>query len=64
MLENVPAYGRSFQQVCKKDLPQKINALFIRCMPDAEERYNDLLQTYPSICTAGTTNISGFLPRY
>jgi len=49
MLEKVPAYGRSFQVGMQKRSAAKDKRIVHSLVADAEERYNDFIQTYPSI---------------
>src|SRR5687768_16906396 len=49
MLEKVPAYGRSFQAGMQKRSAAKDKRIVHSLVADAEERYNDFIQTYPSI---------------
>jgi CRP-like cAMP-binding protein len=49
MLENVPAYGKSFQAGMQKRSAAKDKRIIHSLVADAEERYNDFIQTYPSI---------------
>lgn len=49
MLEQVPAYGRSFQAGMQKRSAAKDKRIVHSLVADAEERYNDFIQTYPSI---------------
>ena len=49
MLEKVPAYGRSFQAGMQKRSAAKDKRIVHSLVADAGERYNDFIQTYPSI---------------
>lgn len=49
MLEKVPAYSASFQAGMQKRSAAKDKRIVHSLIADAEERYNDFLQTYPSI---------------
>jgi len=49
MLEKVAAYGASFQAGMQKRSAAKDKRIVHSLTADAEERYNDFLQTYPSI---------------
>ena|SRR6187399_3421857 len=49
MLEKVPAYVRSFQAGMQKRSAAKDKRIVHSLVADAEERYNDFIQTYPSI---------------
>ena len=49
MLEKVPAYGKSFQAGMQKRSAAKDKRIIHSLVADAEERYNDFIQTYPSI---------------
>ena len=49
MLEKVPAYSASFQSGMQKRSAAKDKRIVHSLIADAEERYNDFLQTYPSI---------------
>ena len=49
MLETVIAYGRSFQAGMQKRSAAKDKRIVHSLVADAEERYNDFMQTYPSI---------------
>ena len=49
MLEQVPAYSRSFQAGMQKRSAAKDKRIVHSLVADAEERYNDFMQTYPSI---------------
>ena len=49
MLEKVAAYGASFQAGMQKRSAAKDKRIVHSLIADAEERYNDFLQTYPSI---------------
>ena len=49
MLETVPAYGKSFQAGMQKRSAAKDKRIVHSLVADAEERYNDFIQTYPSI---------------
>ena len=49
MMEKVPAYGRSFQAGMQKRSAAKDKRIVHSLVADAEERYNDFIQTYPSI---------------
>ena len=49
MLEKVPAYGKSFQAGMQKRSAAKDQRIIHSLVADAEERYNDFIQTYPSI---------------
>jgi len=49
MMEKVPAYSRSFQAGMQKRSAAKDKRIVHSLVADAEERYNDFIQTYPSI---------------
>ena len=49
MMEKVPAYSRSFQAGMQKRSVAKDKRIVHSLVADAEERYNDFIQTYPSI---------------
>ena len=49
MLEKVPAYSASFQAGMQKRSAAKDKRIVHSLIADAEERYHDFLQTYPSI---------------
>lgn len=49
MREKVPAYSASFQAGMQKRSAAKDKRIVHSLIADAEERYNDFLQTYPSI---------------
>jgi len=49
MLEKVPAYSKSFQAGMQKRSAAKDKRIVHSLVADAEERYNDFMQTYPSI---------------
>ena len=49
MLERVPAYGKSFQAGMQKRSAAKDKRIVHSLVADAEERYNDFIETYPSI---------------
>jgi CRP-like cAMP-binding protein len=49
MLEQVAAYGKSFQAGMQKRSAAKDKRIVHSLVADAEERYNDFIQTYPSI---------------
>ena len=49
MLEQVAAYGKSFQSGMQKRSVAKDKRIVHSLVADAEERYNDFIQTYPSI---------------
>lgn len=49
MLEIVPAYSASFQAGMQKRSAAKDKRIVHSLIADAEERYHDFLQTYPSI---------------
>ena len=49
MLEKVAAYSTSFQAGMQKRSAAKDKRIIHSLTADAEERYNDFLQTYPSI---------------
>jgi len=49
MLEKVTAYGKSFQAGMQKRSAAKDKRIIHSLVADAEERYNDFIQTYPSI---------------
>ena len=49
MLEKVPAYSASFQAGIQKRSAAKDKRIVDSLIAEAEERYNDFLQTYPSI---------------
>ena len=49
MLEKVAAYSASFQAGMQKRSAAKDKRIVHSLIADAEERYNDFLQTYPSI---------------
>jgi CRP-like cAMP-binding protein len=49
MLEKVTAYGRSFQAGMQKRSAAKDKRIVHSLVADAGERYNDFIQTYPSI---------------
>ena len=49
MLEKVAAYGRSFLAGMQKRSAAKDKRIVHSLVADAEERYNDFIQTYPSI---------------
>jgi len=49
MLEKVPAYGSSFQAGMQKRSAAKDKRIVHSLVADAEERYNDFIQTYPTI---------------
>ena len=49
MLEQVPAYGKSFQAGMQKRSAAKDKRIIHSLVADAEERYTDFIETYPSI---------------
>ena len=49
MLEKVAAYSKSFQAGMQKRSEAKDKRIVHSLVADAEERYNDFIQTYPSI---------------
>jgi CRP-like cAMP-binding protein len=49
MLEKVPAYSASFQAGMQKRSAAKDKRIVHSLTADAEERYSDFMQTYPSI---------------
>jgi CRP-like cAMP-binding protein len=49
MMEKVPAYSSSFQAGMQKRSAAKDKRIVHSLVADAEERYNDFIQTYPSI---------------
>ena len=49
MLERVAAYGKSFQAGMQKRSAAKDKRIVHSLVADAEERYNDFIETYPSI---------------
>jgi CRP-like cAMP-binding protein len=49
MLEKVAAYSKSFQAGMQKRSQAKDKRIVHSLAADAEERYNDFIQTYPSI---------------
>ena len=49
MVEKVPAYSRSFQAGMQKRSAAKDKRIVHSLVADAAERYNDFIQTYPSI---------------
>jgi len=49
MLEKVPAYSKSFEAGMQKRSTAKDKRIVHSLVADAEERYNDFMQTYPSI---------------
>ena len=49
MLERVPAYGKSFQAGMQKRSAAKDKRIVHSLVADAEERYTDFIETYPSI---------------
>jgi len=57
MLEKVTAYGTSFQAGMQKRSQAKDKRIVHSLTADAEERYNDFLQTYPSIAQRVSQNM-------
>jgi len=49
MMEKVPAYSSSFQTGMQKRSAAKDKRIIHSLAADAQERYNDFLETYPSI---------------
>ena len=57
MLEKVAAYSTSFQAGMQKRSQAKDKRIVHSLTADAEERYNDFLQTYPSIAQRVSQNM-------
>ena len=57
MLEKVPAYSASFQAGMQKRSQAKDKRIIHSLTADAEERYNDFLQTYPTIAQRVSQNM-------
>jgi len=57
MLQKVPAYGASFQVGMQKRSQAKDKRIIHSLTADAEERYNDFLQTYPTIAQRVSQNM-------